>query len=171
MGFFGTPLPRRRRGGFLRAGERDGDDPERPRRRPSHIAARVRYIAARRGARRGVSSSFAKDSASVACSRSLAEPIAEPDSASASASEAMPESGAGWRRVCAGSSGSDAKSSSESTSDAPSMDWTSESEEGRSDSWDACEEKSRSVVGGVASVARTAGSGRVTFGRKICVRR
>ena len=70
-----------------------------------------------------------------------------------------------------GLSGSDAKSASESTSDAPSMDCTSESDEGRSESWDESEENSRSVGGGVARAARVAGSGRVTFGRSICVRR
>ena len=169
MGFFRI-LPRGRRGSFLRTGERERDDPERPH---SHIAARVRYAAVRRGARPGVSSSFVKDSASVAWSRSLAPPpasIPEPFSASASTSEALPTSGNAWR--CVGSSESETKSASESTSDAPSIDWTSESDEGRSESWDdESEEKSRSVGGGVASAARVAGSGRVTFGRSICVRR
>jgi len=52
------------------------------------------------------------------------------------------------------------------------MDWTSDSDEGSaSESYGECAEKSPSVAGGVASAARVAGSGRVAFGRKICVRR
>lgn len=75
----------------------------------------------------------------------------------------------GWR--CSTNSRSDSKSAFESTCDALSMNWASESDEGRSKSWDASSEMSRSVWGGIASVVRAAGSGRVKFGRSICVMR
>ncbi len=78
----------------------------------------------------------------------------------------MPRLGAGLN------SGSSVKSDSERTSNPPSMDWTSDSDERcASESYDECKEKSPSVVGGVTSAAHVAGSGRVAFGRKICVRR
>ena len=76
-------------------------------------------------------------------------PASEPESFSTSvaASEALPAGGSARRS--AGSSGSEVTSASERTYDAPSIDWTSESDEGRSESWDdESEEKSRSVVGG-----------------------
>lgn len=85
---------------------------------------------------------------------------------SASTSEAISDSGAPsppWRCSISGEN-----SDSESTSEALWIDWMSDSNEGTSESYD---EKSPSVVGGVARAARAAVSGRVAFGRRMCVRR
>ena len=55
-------------------------------------------------------------------------------------------------------------------SDAWPMDWTSDSDESRSESWDKCK-KPRYAGGDVVSVARAVRSERVMFGGRICVRR